>query len=85
MSSFDYQGYKNFGTSVGLNLQYPIYDGKQKKMQYRKLDVSERTRSNYKSFYTSQYYQQIYQLEQQLQQTESLIEISTIKLSILTD
>ena len=74
MSSFEYQGYKNFGTSVGLNLNIPIYDGKQKKMQYRKLDVSERTRSNYKSFYTSQYYQQVYQLKQQLQQTEALIE-----------
>ncbi len=73
MSSWIYQGYKNFGTSVGLDLIVPIYDGKQKKMQYRKLDISERTRNNYKTFYTSQYYQQIYQLRQQLQQTESLI------------
>jgi hypothetical protein len=73
LSSLSYQGYKNFGTSVGLDLVVPIYDGKQKKMQYRKLDISERSRSNYLSFYTSQYYQQIYLLQQQLQQTESLI------------
>jgi outer membrane protein TolC len=73
MSSFTYQGYKNFGTSLGLDLVIPIYDGKQKKMQYRKLDISERVRGNYQAFYTSQYYQQIYQLQQQLQQTESLI------------
>jgi outer membrane protein TolC len=73
LSSFAYQGYKNFGTSVGLDITVPIYDGKQKKMQYRKLDISERSRTNYKNFYTSQYYQQINQLEQQLQQTESLI------------
>ncbi len=73
LSSFAYQGYKNFGTSVGLDLTIPIYDGKQKQMQYRKLDISERNRSNYKYFYTSQYYQQIYLLQQQLQQTESLI------------
>ncbi len=73
MSTFAYQGYKNFGTSVGLDLIVPIYDGKQKKMQFRKLDISERSRSNYQSFYTSQYYQQVYQLQQQLQQTESLI------------
>jgi len=73
LSSFTYEGYKNFGTSVGLNLNVPIYDGRQKKMQYRKLDISERTRSGYKSFYTNQYYQQIYQLKQQLRQTESLI------------
>jgi outer membrane protein TolC len=73
LSSLTYQGYKNFGTSVGLDITVPIYDGKQKKMQYRKLDISERARSSYKIFYTSQYYQQINQLEQQLQQTESLI------------
>ena len=73
MSSFTYQGYKNFGTSFGLDLVIPIYDGKQKKMLYRKLDISERVRSNYQSFFTSQYYQQTNQLRQQLQQTESLI------------
>lgn len=73
LSSLAYQGYKNFGASVGLDITVPIYDGKQKKMQYRKLDISERARTNYKNFYTSQYYQQINQLEQQLQQTESLI------------
>jgi outer membrane protein TolC len=73
MSSFTYQGYKNFGTSVGLDLTVPIYDGKQRKMQYRKLDISERSRGNYKTFYTRQYYQQINLLRQQLQQTESLI------------
>jgi outer membrane protein TolC len=73
ISSFAYQGYKNFGTSVGLDLVIPIYDGKQKKMLYRKLDISERVRSGYLTFYTSQYYQQIGQLQQQLQQTESLI------------
>jgi len=58
---------------VGLDLVVPIYDGHQKKLQYKKLDISERSRSNYQSFYTSQYYQQIYLLQQQLQQTESLI------------
>ena len=50
MSSFTYQGYKNFGTSVGLDLVIPIYDGKQKKMLYRKLDISERVRRNYQYF-----------------------------------
>lgn len=73
LSSLMYQGYKNFGTSVGFDITVPIYDGKQKKMQYRKLDISERARSGYKNFYTNQYYQQINLLEQQLQQTESLI------------
>jgi outer membrane protein TolC len=73
LSSWEYQGYKNFGTSVGLDLSIPIYDGKQKKMQYKKLDISERSRTNYKTFYTNQYYQQTFQLKQQLRQTEALI------------
>jgi glutaredoxin 2 len=73
LSSLNYQGYKNFGASFGLDLVVPIYDGRQKKMQYRKLDISERARAGYKNFYTSQYYQQISQLRQQLRQTESLI------------
>ncbi len=73
LSSLNYQGYKNFGASVGLDLVVPIYDGKQKKMQYSKLDISERARTSYKNFYTSQYYQQINQLRHQLQQTETLI------------
>jgi len=73
-SSFTYQGYKNFGTSVGLNLVVPIYDGKQRQLKYRKIDIGERTRSNYRDFYLRQYDQQIAQLRQQLQATESLID-----------
>lgn len=73
LSSLNYEAYKNFGTSIGLNLTIPIYDGNQKKMQYRKLDISERSRSYNKTFYTNQYFQQVYQLQQQLKQTEALI------------
>ena len=73
LSSFAYQAYKNFGTSFGLDLTVPIYDGKQRKLQYSKLEIAERTRVNYKSFYRNQYDQQIAQLEQQLQSTEALI------------
>ncbi|WP_188927669.1 TolC family protein [Puia dinghuensis] len=72
-STFAYQGYKNFGTSFGVTVTVPIYDGHQRKMQYSKLDIAERTRSNYKDFFTSQYSQQIAQLRQQLQATEDLI------------
>jgi len=52
----------------------PIYDGHQKKMQYRKLDISERTRQNYKDFFTRQYSQQVAQLMQQLKATQELID-----------
>ena len=72
-STFAYQAYKNFGVSFGFTLILPIYDGHQRKMQYSKLDIAERTRAGYKDFFTSQYKQQIAQLSQQLQATEALI------------
>ncbi len=72
-SSLMYEPYKNFGVSFGIMLSVPIYDGHQRKMQYSKLDIRERTRSGYKDFFTRQYSQQIAQLSQQLKATEDLI------------
>jgi outer membrane protein TolC len=72
-STFTYEGYKNFGTSFGINLTVPIYDGHQRKLRYSKLDIAERTRTGYRDFFTSQYNQQIAQLSQQLKATEELI------------
>jgi len=72
-SSFQYQAYKNFGMSFGVTVTVPIYDGHQRKMQYSKLGIAERTRTGYKDFFTKQYDQQIAQLRQQLQATEELI------------
>ena len=72
-SSLMYEPYKNFGVSVGFMVTMPIYDGHQRKMQYSKLDIAERTRNGYKDFFTRQYNQQIAQLTQQLKATEALI------------
>lgn len=72
-SSMAYQAYKNFGTSIGLNLSIPIYDGKQKKLQYSKIETQENTRLANKQFFTNQYYQQVAQLKQQLKATEELM------------
>jgi hypothetical protein len=73
-SSLVLKPYKNFGTSVGLNLTIPIYDGRQKKLQYSKIDLQERTRLNKKDFFIRQHDQQILQLTQQLNATDKLIE-----------
>ena len=73
-SSFAIQPYKNFGTSFGVNITVPIYDGKQRKIQYAKLKISENTRLGYKDFFKRQYDQQIQQLTQQLEATAVLIE-----------
>lgn len=72
-SSLMFDFYKNFGAGVGLNLSVPIYDGKQKRLKYQKIDIAERTRQQYKDFFLQQYNQQIAQLMQQLRATESLI------------
>jgi outer membrane protein TolC len=72
-STLTYEAYKNFGVSFGVSLSVPIYDGHQRKLQYSKLDIAERTRNGYKDFFTRQYNQQIAQLSQQLKATEELI------------
>jgi outer membrane protein TolC len=63
----------NFGTSFGLNLTVPIYDGKQRKIQYEKTALAENSRLDYQVFYTSQYNQQVNQLTEQLKLTDELI------------
>jgi outer membrane protein TolC len=72
-SDFMGQPYKNFGASVGFSFSLPIYDGGQRKMQYRKLSLEEETRQSYKAFFDVQYRQQIAQLNQQIQENETLI------------
>jgi outer membrane protein TolC len=72
-SDFMGQAYKNFGTSAGFNFTMPIYDGGQRKMQYRKLSLQEETRENYKAFFDVQYHQQIAQLNQQINESDNLL------------
>lgn len=73
VSSLTYVPYKNFGMSAAINLTIPIYDGNQRKLQYQRLDILERTRISNRDFYTSQYQQQVAQLSQQLQTTNQII------------
>ncbi len=72
-SDFMGQAYKNFGVSAGFSFTMPIYDGGQRKMQYRKLFLEEETRQNYKSFFDTQYRQQIAQLNQQITESDKLL------------
>jgi len=73
-STLQFDPYKNFGFSFGFSLAVPIYDGKQKKMQYAKIDLQEKTRQAKRDFFLSQQQQQIRQLRRQLTSTEQLIE-----------
>ncbi|MDQ2718604.1 MAG: TolC family protein [Bacteroidota bacterium] len=71
-STFTITPFKNFGTNLGINLTIPIYDGRQRKLQYAKLSIEERTRQRQKEFFSNQFRQQIQQLEQQLNDLEGL-------------
>ncbi|HEY4322927.1 MAG TPA: TolC family protein [Mucilaginibacter sp.] len=72
-SDFMGQAYKNFGLSAGFNLTIPIYDGGQRKMQYRKISLEEETRRNYEAFFNVQYRQQIVQINQQITESNILL------------
>lgn len=72
-SDFMGQAWKNFGTSIGFSLSIPIYDGGQRKMQYKKFSLEEETRENYKAFFDIQYRQQIAQLNQQINENDKLM------------
>jgi len=73
-SSLIYLPYRNFGASIGLNVTIPIYDGKQRKLQYAKIDLQDRTRMYRRNFFFQQRNQQILQLMQQLNATDRLID-----------
>jgi outer membrane protein TolC len=65
--------YKNFGLSAGFTLSIPLYDGGQRKLQYKKLNLEEETRQNYKAFFDVQYRQQLAQLNQQIAENDALL------------
>lgn len=77
VSTFTYQPYRDFGTSFGINLSIPIYNGGQRKLQHRQIDIAEQTRQNYRNFFQTQYNQQLAQLIQQLNNAQKIIEETT--------
>lgn len=72
-SSLALKPYKNFGTSAGISIIVPIYDGKQKKVRYSEIAVQELNRQYRKEYFSRQQQQQIAQLIQQLQATDKLV------------
>lgn len=74
--------YQHLGYSAGINFSIPLYDGKQRKLQYQKLDITEDTRSNYERFFKKQYSQQVAQLNKDLTATEEMQE--QLKLQLKT-
>lgn len=73
LSSFQEDPYKNFGVSAGVSITVPIYDGRQKKMQFDKINIAEQTRQVYRDYFKTQYQQQIALLYQQLNSVQQII------------
>jgi len=74
--------YRNFGTSFGLNFSLPIYDGKQKQLEFKKIGLAENVRSVYETFFKKQYQQQITALINALADNDQLILQTTQQLHL---
>jgi outer membrane protein TolC len=58
--------YQNFGLSIGLSMNLPIYDGNQRKYNYGRIRTMEETRKNYEEYFRFQYSTQMKQLRDEL-------------------
>lgn len=76
---------QNFGTSFGLNFSFPVYDGKQRQLEYKKIEINEKSRMLYRDYYSTQYWQQYQQLYEQLRLNDDLIRDINIQLLQLKD
>jgi len=65
--------YRNFGTSFGLNFTLPIYDGHQRRIALKQIDLQQRTRKVYLQYFNTQYQQQILSVQKQLKDIEQLL------------
>jgi outer membrane protein TolC len=65
--------YKNFGLSLGISMTFPVYDGNQRQLNYRKLRISEDTRKGYEEFFRQQFNRQLAQLHDELNRTNEVI------------
>lgn len=81
-SSFIYQGYKNFGVSVGLGLSIPIYDGNQRNLQHQKNSMALATIENYNKNFKRQYDQQLLLLNQKFNQSNETDKMLQSQLSV---
>jgi len=59
--------YNHFGYSAGLSLVVPIYDGNQRSLGKRKLDIEENTRSGYRDNFIVKYRQELLKLQGELE------------------
>jgi outer membrane protein TolC len=74
LTSNPWNFYQHFGYSIGISLNVPVYDGKQRDLEKRKLEFDENSRNAYENNYRTQYIVQLRQLNDEL---KALNEISS--------
>lgn len=67
LTSNPWNFYRHFGASAGISLNFPIFDGKQKILEEKKLTYRENTRSLYNLNSRKQYDQQFLRLKGELE------------------
>ncbi|MCX6223206.1 MAG: TolC family protein [Bacteroidia bacterium] len=63
----------SLGTSFGLSFAMPLYDGKQRQLEHKRVLLFENSRSQYRSFFENRYRQQRDQLLEQMVLTDDVI------------
>jgi outer membrane protein TolC len=76
---------QNFGSSFGLNFSLPIYDGNQRQLEYKKIEINEKSRTLYRDYYSTQYWQQYQTLQEQLRLNADLVRDINLQLTQLKD
>jgi len=66
--------YMHPGFSLGISLVAPIYDGRQREIDYQRLGIQERTRLSYIDYYHKQYDLQFVTLNNELNATNELVD-----------
>ena len=75
-SSFMTSPYKNFGVSMGVSINLPLYDGKQKKISLMQNDLNDENRKRYRDASKQHYSLQIQELMRQIKRCDKLISMA---------
>ncbi|MBK9760486.1 MAG: TolC family protein [Flavobacteriales bacterium] len=62
-----------FGGSAGMNLNVPIYDGRQRRLEHDRVALREQTRQAYQTFYLDQLAQRHGQFQEALRRADTLL------------
>jgi len=76
LSSTPWNFYTHLGYSAGVNLSIPVYDGKQRGLEKKKLEFEENSRTSYQDNYLKKYEVQVSQLDEELRNLDKMREMA---------